>query len=217
MSPEQRRGGFLASSDGVKKLNEARHNKKYSYQKIADEAHVTLDQVKRLFNPQWGNGQYKIGEEALEAIAGVLDLHPSDIVGCNEWNPPIEQNQQEVVCQFLQDIEEKFKYVYLLHRREQPIILKDQYIPIQVTLERRYKHEIETTWGYFESEAELKRAYALKGSEESQLTQVDWKQAKKQHQRIMVLADPGMGKSTLLKMEAGLTAKEERESLENNL
>nr|WP_279239750.1 HEAT repeat domain-containing protein [Scytonema sp. UIC 10036] len=33
----------------------------------------------------------------------------------------------------------------------------------------------------------------------------------------MVLADPGMGKSTLLRMEAGLTAKEERESLENNL
>jgi len=125
--------------------------------------------------------------------------------------------QKNAVCRFLEAIEEKFKNVYLLHRSEQPIILKDQYIPIQVTVERRYKHEVESSWGYFDSEAELKRAYALKGSEESQRTQVDWKQAKKQHRRIMVLADPGMGKSTLLKMEAGLSAKEEQESLENNL
>ncbi|HEY9903247.1 MAG TPA: helix-turn-helix transcriptional regulator, partial [Candidatus Sericytochromatia bacterium] len=78
MSRKQRRGGFLASSEGVKKLKEAKRIKKYSYQKIADEAHVTLDQVKRLFNPQWGNGQYKIGEEAVEAIARVLDLYPTD-------------------------------------------------------------------------------------------------------------------------------------------
>jgi HEAT repeat protein/phage terminase Nu1 subunit (DNA packaging protein) len=216
MSREQRRGGFLASSDGVKKLKEAKRIKKYSYQKIADEAHVTPDQVKRLFNPQWGNGQYKIGEEAVEAIARILDLHPSDIVGSDEWNPPVEQNQQDAVCRFLKEIENNFKYDKLLHIPEQLIILKDQYIPIQVTLERKYTHAVETTWGYAESEAELKRAYALKRLEESQPTQVDWKEAKKQHQRIMVLADPGMGKSTLLRREACLTAQEERQSLKNN-
>jgi hypothetical protein len=216
MSREQRRGGFLASSDGVKKLKEAKGIKKYSYQKIADEAHVTLDQVKRLFNPQWGKGQYKIGEEAVEAIARVLDLHPTDIVDANEWSPPVEHNQQDAVCRFLENIENNFKYDKLLHIPEQPIILKDQYIPIQVTLERKYTHAVETTWGYAESEAELKRAYALKRLEESQPTQVDWKHAKKQHQRIIVLADPGMGKSTLLRREACLTAQEERLSLKNN-
>jgi len=132
-------------------------------------------------------------------------------------NPSLsEPAQKDAVCRFLQNIEDKFKNVYLLHRQEQPIILKDQYIPIQVTLERKYTHAVETTWGYAESEAELKQAYALKRLEESQPSQVDWKEAKKQHQRIMVLAEPGMGKSTLLRREACLTAQEERQSLKNN-
>jgi energy-coupling factor transporter ATP-binding protein EcfA2 len=218
MNRDGRRGGFLASGEGVKNLKKAKCNKKYSYQKIADEAHVTLDQVKRLFNPQWGNGQYKIGEEALEAIARVLDLDPTDIVDPDEWNPPVEENQRDAVCRFLAEIENdpRFKYIQLLHIREQPIVLQDQYIPIQVTLERKYKHDVETIFSYAESEAELKRVYALKHQEDSQPKQVDWAEAKKQHQRIMVLADPGMGKSTLLKMEAGLTAESERKCLESN-
>ncbi len=33
------------------------------------------------------------------------------------------------------------------------IILKDQYIPIEVTLERRYRHEVESSFGYAEGEA----------------------------------------------------------------
>jgi HEAT repeat protein len=132
-------------------------------------------------------------------------------------NPSLsEQAQKNAVCRFLEEIENNFKYDKLLQIPEQPIILKDQYIPIQVTLERRYTHAVETTWGYAESEAELKQAYALKRLEESQPTQVDWKEAKKRHQRIIVLADPGMGKSTLLRREACLTAQEERQSLRNN-
>ncbi len=132
-------------------------------------------------------------------------------------NPSLsEQAQKNAVCRFLKEIENNFKYDKLLHIPEQPIILNYQYIPIQVTLERKYTHAVETTWGYAESEAELKRAYALNRLEESQPTQVDWKEAKKQHQRIIVLADPGMGKSTLLRREACLTAQEERQSLKNN-
>jgi PBS lyase HEAT-like repeat len=106
---------------------------------------------------------------------------------------PSEQTQKNAVCCFLAEIENSFKYIRLLHIREQRIVLQDQYIPIQVTLERKYKHEVETIFSYAESEAELKRAYSLKHQEESQPTQVDWAKAKKQHQRIMVLADPGMG------------------------
>jgi hypothetical protein len=60
---------------------------------------------------------------------------------------PSEEEQKEVVCRFLEEIENNFKYDKLLHVPEQPIILKDQYIPIQVTLERRYTHAVETTWG----------------------------------------------------------------------
>lgn len=216
MSRKQKRGGYLATNNGVNKLKEARRSKNYTYQKIVEEAHVTIDQVKRLFNPQWGNGQYKSSKEVVEAIAKVLDLEPTDIIDAKERNPPIECNQQNAVSLFLKNIEDKSNELYLLHRRDKPIVLKDQYISIQVTLERRYNHLVETIWSYSESETELKRVYALKGLEDKP-TQVDWAEAKQQHRRIMVLADPGMGKSTLLKMEAGLIAQEAWNSLANNL
>ncbi len=97
MGQQKRRGGYLATAEGVKKLKEAKRIKKYTYEKIKDVAHVTQDQVKRLFNPQWGNGQYKIGEEAVEAICGVLDLQPEEIV--SDWYPleisPPETVEQE--------------------------------------------------------------------------------------------------------------------------
>lgn len=123
------------------------------------------------------------------------------------------------VCEFLKDIEDHFKYKTLLHAQKS-VIRENLYIPIQVTLERKYRHEVETFWGYAESEAEIKRAYALKQDYilkginlELQRPQVSWEEAKKHHQRIMVLADPGMGKSALLRREARLTAETERQKL----
>jgi HEAT repeat protein len=161
--------------------------------------------------------------EELGGVVGVIQCSKSDESYVIRWDNITEyldklglEPEKNAVCRFLKEIENNFKYDKLLHIPEQPIILKDQYIPIQVTLERKYTHAVETTWGYAESEAELKQAYALKRLEESQQSQVDWKEAKKQHQRIMVLADPGMGKSTLLRREACLTAQEERQSLKNN-
>ncbi len=85
MSQTRRPKGFLASPDGLKKLRAKKFEKNYNYEQIKDEAHVSLDQVKRLFNPHW---EYKVGEEAIEAIARVLDLQPTDIVDTDEWNPP---------------------------------------------------------------------------------------------------------------------------------
>jgi ATPase subunit of ABC transporter with duplicated ATPase domains len=66
---------------------------------------------------------------------------------------------------------------------------------------------VETIGAYAESEAELKRLYAMKGmgEEEVKRQQVDWQAARKQESRIVVLADPGMGKSTLLRREVGAT------------
>ena len=83
MNTQKRRGGYLATAEGVRKLRKAKQIKQYTYDKIAEEAKETLDKVKRLLNPQWGNGQYKIGEEAVEAICRVLDLQPEDIV--SDW------------------------------------------------------------------------------------------------------------------------------------
>ncbi len=81
---KKRRGGYLATAEGVKKLKEAKRVKKYTYQQIADAAKETEDKVKRLFNPQWGDGKYKVGEEAVEAICDVLDLKPEKIV--SKWH-----------------------------------------------------------------------------------------------------------------------------------
>ncbi|MCH8293280.1 hypothetical protein IH992_19540 [Candidatus Poribacteria bacterium] len=106
----------------------------------------------------------------------------------------------ESVCDFLRDIEEKFSYMKLFHAPDRQIPIDSQYISIEVTLERRFLHEVEDFHtGYAESEEELKRAYALKGTheDEQQPTQVPWEDAKKKHPRLMVLADPGMGKTTM--------------------
>ncbi|MEQ8539554.1 MAG: HEAT repeat domain-containing protein [Coleofasciculus sp. D1-CHI-01] len=163
--------------------------------------------------------------EELGGVVGVIQCSKRDESYLIRWDNCLEsldalglEPEKNAVCQFLEAIEndQRFKSIGFFHT-PQNVLLQAQYIPIQVTLERKYKHEVETTWGYGESEAEIKRVYALKGGveevEESRQTQVDWQEAKKEYSRVMVLADPGMGKSTLLKMEAGLIAKQERENL----
>ncbi len=103
MVTNKRRGGYLATVEGVKKLKEAKRIKKYTYEKIREEAKVTLDQVKRLFNPQWGDGKYKIGEEAVEAICNVLDLKPEDIV--TDWYAVEISSSDSEVPKFVVNIE----------------------------------------------------------------------------------------------------------------
>ena len=142
--------------------------------------------------------------------------HPQEIKPL--WLNPEEERQ--AVGELLHEIENCHNKISLFHT-EKPIILKDQYIPIQVTLERRYQHTVETTWSYGESEQELKRIYALKGignekiEEEIKLQQEDWHEAKQNQPRIVVLADPGMGKSTLLRTELCAIVEESCEALDD--
>jgi RNase H-fold protein (predicted Holliday junction resolvase) len=137
--------------------------------------------------------------EGFDVVAKEIDLSaPLNVISTytlrevkftNPWNksPQEKATEKNAVCRFLEEIEGRFKYLKLSHIRQQEIALKDQYIPIQVTLERRYTHEIETTLAYQEGEAELKRIYALKGfdeerqKEEIKKVQVDWLEAKKEH------------------------------------
>jgi len=159
----------------------------------------------------------------LGGVVGVIQSSKNDESYVIRWDNILQsldklglEPEKNAVCEFLQDVADHFQTVQLFHTPE-PIILKEQYIPIQVTLERRYKHDVETSWAYAESETELKRAYALKGGEEEpKREKVDWEEARNQHQKLMVLADPGMGKSTLLRMEAGSLAQAERQKLLEN-
>ncbi|WP_414620643.1 HEAT repeat domain-containing protein, partial [Calothrix sp. CCY 0018] len=138
--------------------------------------------------------------------------HPQEIKPL--WLNP--QEERQAVRELLHEIENGNNKIRLFHA-DQPIILKDQYIPIQVTLERRYQHTVETTWSYGESEQELKRIYALKGIGESEIQrqQEDWEKAKQNQSRIVVLADPGMGKSTLLRTESCTIVEKSYQVLDN--
>ena len=158
--------------------------------------------------------------EDLGGVVGVIQCSKSDTSYVIRWDNIRDElerlglePQKNAVCEFLEDIENNFKYIQLFHSKHK-IILKEQYIPIQVSLETKRKDVEEFFVRDVESEEESKRAYAMKAmGEETQSTQVEWKEAKQKHEKIMVLADPGMGKSTLLRMEAGLKAAEERLNL----
>ena len=135
--------------------------------------------------------------------------HPHE----KELNKPELEPQAQAVCQFLEAIANRHQCLTLLHSR-QSILRQDLYVPIQVTLERQYRHEIETFWGYAESEVELRHTYIPQRLDvQTRRRQVSWEEAKRQHQRLMVLADPGMGKSSLLRLEAQSTAQRERQKL----
>ncbi|MDM3844071.1 MAG: trypsin-like peptidase domain-containing protein, partial [Aphanizomenon gracile PMC638.10] len=169
-----------------------------------------------------GSSGGAVFSEELGGVLGIIQCSKSDESYVIRWDNILDKLDQlglepkkNIIKSFLEEIESSFQNIKLFHSTK-PITIKDQYIPIQVTLERKYNHTIETTWSYSESEEEFKRAYALKHSEESKPTQVDWQEAKQKHQRLMVLADPGMGKTTLLKSEAYLTAQTALQGLENN-
>ncbi|MEM7759096.1 MAG: COR domain-containing protein [Cyanobacteria bacterium P01_A01_bin.40] len=125
MSTNKRRGGYLATAEGVKKLKEARRNKRFTYLQIAEAARETEDKVKRLFNPQWGNGQYKVGEEAVEAICTVLNLKPEEIVsGWYLFDNPKNNNEPQPIKT---DETNKKDFVYhKLQRKISQVVLRDK-------------------------------------------------------------------------------------------
>lgn len=68
-----------------------------------------VDQVKRLFNPHWGN---KVQRNNVEKIAKVLDLDPTDIVESNQWHPP----QRSTIGSELPDSEDILTSAFYLKR-----------------------------------------------------------------------------------------------------
>ncbi|MDB9324009.1 helix-turn-helix transcriptional regulator [Nodularia spumigena CS-591/04] len=88
-----RRRGFLASQEGVKKLEERMREKGLTQAKLAEVAKLNSDdQVKRLLNPHWNK---RIQKDAIEKIAEVLELKPTEIVNSEEWYPTSESNVHE--------------------------------------------------------------------------------------------------------------------------
>lgn len=159
--------------------------------------------------------------EELGGVLGVIQSSKTDESYVIRWDNILDildklglEPTKNAVCRFLEKIQDEFQYLQFFHTRQKISLLK-QYIPIEVTLERRYNHEIETWQAYTGDEGTLKKIYALKGfteeqqREENKKVQVDWEEAKDKHNKMMILGDPGMGKSTLLRMEALKIAREE--------
>ncbi|MDB9506063.1 HEAT repeat domain-containing protein [Microcystis aeruginosa CS-338/01] len=163
--------------------------------------------------------------EELGGVLGVIQSSKTDESYVIRWDNILDildklglEPTKNAVCRFLEKIQDEFQYLQFFHTRQKISLLK-QYIPIEVTLERRYNHEIETWQAYTGDEGTLKKIYALKGfteeqqREENKKVQVDWEEAKDKHNKMMILGDPGMGKSTLLRMEALKIAREELRKL----
>ncbi|MEQ9625680.1 NB-ARC domain-containing protein [Coleofasciculus chthonoplastes] len=87
---QQRRRGFLASQDGSRHLDNKMREMSYTQERLATEAEVGEQQVKNLLHPHWGR---KTQKDAIQKIAKVLQLEPTDIVDPNHWYPPVQTRE----------------------------------------------------------------------------------------------------------------------------
>jgi internalin A len=73
---------FLASPDGVNRLNAAKARLNLTTAAIAEQAGVSADTVRRLWHPERGK---RVSAASVFAIAKVLKLSPQEITSADEW------------------------------------------------------------------------------------------------------------------------------------
>jgi transcriptional regulator with XRE-family HTH domain len=72
----------LASKEGVVLLKNKKFELNLTFKEIADNAGLaSVDQVKRLFNPQWNR---RVQRDTIDRIARVLNLDPADIIATGD-------------------------------------------------------------------------------------------------------------------------------------
>ncbi|MBW4691423.1 MAG: leucine-rich repeat domain-containing protein [Lyngbya sp. HA4199-MV5] len=89
--PETARS-FLASPEGVERLNAAKQRLNLSIAAIAERATVSADTVRRLWHPERGK---RVSRANVVAIAHALNLLPEDIVPKGEWQYDDPQAEAE--------------------------------------------------------------------------------------------------------------------------
>lgn len=124
---QKRQRGYLPSQDGLRKLEEKKFLKGYSYETLANEAGLASDdQVKRLFHPQW---ERRVQLETIEKIARVLDLMPTDIIAQDEWSPPDKEPNVDIAKILLSDRSQDTSFVQqlrgALEAAEQPVFITE--------------------------------------------------------------------------------------------
>ncbi|NEZ59582.1 COR domain-containing protein [Adonisia turfae] len=98
MSPKPR--SFLASPEGLQKLEAAKAELNLSFAAIAKQAGVSADTVSRLFHPERGK---RVSEASLTAIAQILAVVPEDIVAAEKMS------QKDGVAEAKRRIQEAIK------------------------------------------------------------------------------------------------------------
>ena len=91
---------FLASPEGLQKLEAAKAELNLSFAAIAKQAGVSADTVSRLFHPERGK---RVSEASLTAIAQVLAVVPEDIVAAEKMS------QKDGVAEAKRRIQEAIK------------------------------------------------------------------------------------------------------------
>jgi HEAT repeat protein len=160
------------------------------------------------------------GEKQLEARS--FDYAIDIAQAHNFWKIPVRpipgvvsRVSQAAVEEFLEAIADDAAKVELFHNNRQQIVLPKLYIPVQVTQESGKRSPTTGLGRYAETSEDFKRVYAYNrydDEEQSKLNQ-EWLDVRQKHTRLVILADPGMGKSTLLRQEAGMTARDELDKL----
>jgi GTPase SAR1 family protein len=197
-----RRRGFLASREGLEKLEERRGEKRYTHESLAEVAGLNADdQVKKLFNPHWGLG---IEKKAIEKIAKVLDLNPKDFI--DDWLPTknLRQPQSKIDLRSLNwwDISS------LMWEHQQ----KQQQIRRKAT-EMGFEVKVYVPLGLVERKQQQRRSGIINTEQIHQLDQevitqiykhqeflddIIGQQPTDQDQHIAIIGEPGAGKTTLL-------------------
>lgn len=129
------------------------------------------------------------------------------------------ESDKNVIQTFLKDIERflldelnDFMQPFVKYDKITLIDPTELYVPIDAIAGGRETRYVET-FDYYQSFDEQKLAYSMRHLEESESIRVPWKELKKKNNRLTVLADPGMGKSSLLRMEGIFAVHAELEKL----
>jgi hypothetical protein len=98
MCRQRRARGFFASEEGRRRLKDAMRAKNLSSRKLLEEAEklcpgeVSDSKIRYLLS---GNPERRVGRDAIETIARVLDLDPRDIVGPAKWDGDFQEQSQQ--------------------------------------------------------------------------------------------------------------------------
>jgi transcriptional regulator with XRE-family HTH domain len=94
MNQGRRNRGVRATRQGIEILQKRRHSKGWTLQKLANEAGVALDTVKRLIHCV-----KNVDRESVGKIVYALDLSPTDLIDLSAWNPLNSDSEQPPACQ----------------------------------------------------------------------------------------------------------------------